>query len=300
MHNYTCTIVSRKSSYRLLIACIGSNFTQMSTHPGASILLCTCWVWEGRPQVLCISEVTNFMLCFTAGYYKVLCVDGCNTLSAPRTTPCSGWPWRCPSECYVQSEFDFDSSVVCYSLSDSMLWGHRVAVNIHGCSFTVKRRNTWKRTHPSRLQTCKVLRSWAFFHETMVHVFIQSTSIFNDNSFCSIHKESPQETVLQVILSHVHQPELFYIHLLNWSKGASDVTLWSLQINLFLGGACLQSPPRLRCFLWGHFINYPQHWQILLLITHTSWHHSSSVLTKLMTHWIRVPHTGKVWCNSSV
>ena len=46
---------------------------RISTHPAASI---TCLisehhgVWEAHPQALCISEVRNFVLNFTEGYYK--------------------------------------------------------------------------------------------------------------------------------------------------------------------------------------------------------------------------------------
>ena len=61
-------------------------------------------------------------------------------------------------------------------------------------------------------------------------------SIFNDSSFCSILKESPQDhfqTVFQVtIFFSLH--ELPYINLLSWSKGAIDASLRSVKIKIFL------------------------------------------------------------------
>ena len=61
-------------------------------------------------------------------------------------------------------------------------------------------------------------------------------SIFNNSSFCSILKESPQDhfqTVFQVtIFFSLH--ELPYINLLNWSKGAIDASLRSIKIKIFL------------------------------------------------------------------
>ena len=47
------------------IFCIGSKFTQMSTHPGVTfvwLMVCTHGVLEAQPQVPCISEVRNFGL----------------------------------------------------------------------------------------------------------------------------------------------------------------------------------------------------------------------------------------------
>ena len=56
------------------ILAIFSAGVKMSTHPKVSLVLLmkhTCEVWEAQPQVLCISEVRNFVLYITEGYYNV-------------------------------------------------------------------------------------------------------------------------------------------------------------------------------------------------------------------------------------
>ena len=51
------------------IPCIGSKFTRISNHPGTFTSVFV-GVGEPEPQVLWMSEVRNFVLYFTEGYYK--------------------------------------------------------------------------------------------------------------------------------------------------------------------------------------------------------------------------------------
>ena len=65
--------------------------------------------------------------------------------------------WCC-SECCVLSGLNFvatGGSVACYCLSNYLLWGHGVAINICG--------SNWKSAHPPLWRTCKVLCPWAIF-----------------------------------------------------------------------------------------------------------------------------------------
>ena len=81
----------------------------------------------------------------------------------------------CRSECCVPSGLDFevnDDSVVHYFVSNYLLGGLRVAVNMTWALFRVKCWDTWKSAHPPLplWQTCKVLCPWALFRETTVRV----------------------------------------------------------------------------------------------------------------------------------
>ena len=68
------TIVSQKTNPLPPILAQFSAGVKMSTHPKVSLVLLmkhTREVWEAQPQVLCISEVRNFVLYITEGYYNV-------------------------------------------------------------------------------------------------------------------------------------------------------------------------------------------------------------------------------------
>ena len=84
-------VVSQKSAHPLPISTIGSMFTQLSAHPEVSVSLHNHGVWEAQPPALCIPEVTNFMLCFTVGYYKVALCNMWHVLRTMLHQTSHGW-----------------------------------------------------------------------------------------------------------------------------------------------------------------------------------------------------------------
>ena len=69
--------------------CIWLKFSQVSAHPGMSFVWLTehsCEVWEAKPQALCTSEVRDFVLYCTEGYYKVTL---CKQMKIMQCTPCA-------------------------------------------------------------------------------------------------------------------------------------------------------------------------------------------------------------------
>ena len=71
----------------------------------------------------------------------------------------------------VPSGLNFEAaggSAVLYCLSNYLLRGHWVAVNMTWALFMIKCRNTQKSAHPPLWWTCKVLCPWALFCKTVV------------------------------------------------------------------------------------------------------------------------------------
>ena len=113
------TVVSQKSTHLQRVpttfgpnSCIGSKFTQVSTHRGVSVSACTHGVWKVQPCTLW--GITNFMLYFTKGYYMVaLCRQTYNaaytasysmlmvTVMTPSSVLCTIkiWLWSCWQLC---------------------------------------------------------------------------------------------------------------------------------------------------------------------------------------------------------
>ena len=98
----------------------------MSAHPRVSfvrLMECNCGVWEAQPQALCISELRNFVLYFTEGYYKTALrrwtyLMWCTLQATPR------WLGAVQSV-VVPSGHGLEAAG-----GSVVLWGHRVAVNM--------------------------------------------------------------------------------------------------------------------------------------------------------------------------
>ena len=86
---FTVVLQTPKSTQPL--PCIWLKFSQVSAHPAGNELCMTktehsCEVWEAKPQALCTSEVGDFVLYCTEGYYKVTL---CKQMKIMRCTPCA-------------------------------------------------------------------------------------------------------------------------------------------------------------------------------------------------------------------
>ena len=130
-------VVSWKSVHPLLLPNFLyriSKFTWMSAHPRVSfvrLMECNCGVWEAQPQALCISELRNFVLYFTEGYYKTALrrwtyLMWCTLQATPR------WLGAVQSV-VVPSGHGLEAAG-----GSVVLWGHRVAVNMTWAFFLRK------------------------------------------------------------------------------------------------------------------------------------------------------------------
>ena len=91
------------------------------------------WSLRSTATSAMLSEVRNFVLYFTEGYYKAaLCRWMYLRWCAPQATPCAWWLGAVQSV-VVLSALDIEatgSSILRYCLSNYLLRGHRVAVNM--------------------------------------------------------------------------------------------------------------------------------------------------------------------------
>ena len=150
------------------ISCIGSKSVWMSAHPGASItwLINAHGVWRAHPQVLCISEVRNFV-CYTLPKVntKQLCVDkhgSRGTHHEVNYAYINGATQSvvCRQDLTSKPLVDPTYVLLIQLFASSRIHGYQVVVNSKGRSFMVKCESIQKSTHPPLWWTCKVFCPW--------------------------------------------------------------------------------------------------------------------------------------------
>ena len=115
------------------ISCIGSKFTWMSAHPGAS------FAWCLRRTSLSTMRISGKKLRVILHQGIFAWTDVANEVSIPKVVLrlTASYSMRTitsySSECCVPSRLDFEAAgdyIVCYFVSNYLLWGLQVAVNM--------------------------------------------------------------------------------------------------------------------------------------------------------------------------
>ena len=141
----------------------------MSAHPGVSyawLIRVHSWSVEKHRVKRCtLSEGRK--LCINTSPKGGFAMQPANEASyTTLTVPFCHSEWCVPSKYELSRLAALLYVIVCPIFL--RICSQLVAINIHEHSFVVKCRNIRKSSHPPFWQTCKMLRPWVLFHETMV------------------------------------------------------------------------------------------------------------------------------------